>query len=217
LSESMTYSQLLSDVQVYAERNDKPFIDQIPRFIMLAENRIATEVKGLGFVRFVTGQFANGGEVIQKPVRWRETASFSAKKADGTRHFIKQRSYTYCRTYNANGAQAEIPKYYADYDYEHLLVVPTPFVESPTEPATFELSYFERPTPLSPENQTSWTTQYAPQLLLYATLLEAQPFLKRPERTAEFQSLFDRAAAAVKNEADRRLAGDQALIRTGLQ
>lgn len=217
MAETMTYSQLLEDVQVYAERNDKPFIAQIPRFVMLAENRIATEVKGLGFVRFVSSQFVNGNPVIKKPARWRETASFSAVDSAGKRHFVKQRSYTYCRTYSASGLQTEIPKYYADYDYEHLFVAPTPFVGLPVEPATFELSYFERPQPLAEDNQVNWTTQYAPQLLLYATLLEAQPFLKRPERTSEFQALFDRAAAAVKNEADRRLAGDQALIRTGLQ
>lgn len=205
---AMTYSLLLKDVEEYAERRDSPFIQQLPRFVMLAENRIASEVRGLGYLRFVTGAFIASNPVIQKPVRWRETSSWSVSVV-GRAEFLRQRGYTFCRSFWPDADAVALPEYYCDYDYEHLLVAPTP-----DEDYTFELAYFERPEPLSEANQTNWTTQYAPQLLLYATLLEAQPFLKRPERTQEFQALFDRASAAVGNEAQRRAAGDQSLLRT---
>ena len=208
MSATMTYSQLVEDVKQYAERFDQPFIAQIPRFIALAENRIATEIRGLGYVRYVTGSFTPADPVVEKPSRWRETSSWFYVKA-GKVVFLKQRGYSYVRSYWPDLSQTGDPEYYSDYDYEHLLVVPTP-----SNPMAFELAYFERPLPLSESNQTNWTTQYAPQLLLYAALIEAQPFLKRPERIAEFQGLFDRAAAAVSNEAQRRLGGDQTLIRT---
>jgi hypothetical protein len=209
----MTYTSLISDVQLYAERSDQPFVDQIPRFVMLAENRIATEVRGLGYVRFVTSNLIQGNGELVKPTRWRETAAFSIVIPSTNKiKFLKQRSYTYLRSYWPDSAIEGEPKYYSDYAYEHYLIVPTPQLAYP-----IELSYFERPTPLSVSDQTNWTTQYAPQLLLYATLMEAQPFLKRPERTAEFQSLFDRAAATVSQESERRMMGDQALMRTGLQ
>jgi len=39
MAEGMTYDSLVSDVELYAERHDAEFIDQIPRFIMMAENR----------------------------------------------------------------------------------------------------------------------------------------------------------------------------------
>lgn len=206
--ESMTFSSLVEDVKNYAERSDQPFANQIPRMVMLAENRIATEVKGLGQVKFVTGQFTAGSGVIQKPARWRETVAVSYS-VGGRVEFLRQRGYTFCRSYWPDGTATAPPEYYCDYDYEHLLVVGTPDEDYP-----FEICYFERPLPLSTADQTNWTTRYAPQLLLYATLLEAQPFLKRPERIAEFQALFDRAAAAVNNEAQRRLQGDNALVRT---
>lgn len=208
MPEVMTYALLLKDVEEYAERHDSPFLGQIPRFVMLAENRIASEVRGLGYLRFVEGAFTVGNPVVQKPVRWRETASWTLIESTRT-EFLRQRGYTFCRAFWPDRTVQDTPVYYCDYDYEHLLVVPTP-----DDTHAFELSYFERPEPLSEANQTNWTTQYAPQLLLYATLLEAQPFLKRPERTQEFQALFDRASAAVANEAQRRTAGDQALLRT---
>ncbi len=39
-----------------------------------------------------------------------------------------------------------------------------------------------------------------PQLLLYATLLEATPFLKNDARIQTWQTLYDRALAAVSGE-----------------
>ena len=208
MAEAMTYSSLIADVINYAERNDSPFVTQIPRLIMLTENRIASEVRGLGYVRYVTGTLTQDSPVLPKPARWRETTSLFLAD-DGRARFLNQRSYTFCRSYWPESSKTGKPEYYADYDYEHLLVVPTPDLAY-----SFELSYFERPLPLSDENQTNWTTRYAPQLLLYGTLLEAQPFLKRTERIAEFQTLYDRVAAAVGNEAQRRLQGDNALVRT---
>ncbi len=206
---SMTFTSLIEDVKNYAEREDSPFVDQIPRMVMLAENRIATEVRGLGQVKYVRGKFVRGNGILPKPARWRETVSLSLAGLDGTTRFLRQRGYSFCRSYWPDVALEGLPEYYCDYDYEHWLVVATP-----DQDYDLEICYFERPLPLGMENQTNWTTQYAPQLILYATLLEAQPFLKRPERIAEFQGLFDRSAAAVNNEAQRRLQGDNSLVRT---
>ena len=95
--ESMTFSSLVEDVKNYAERSDQPFSNQIPRMVMLAENRIATEVKGLGQVRYATGQLLAGNGVIPKPARWRETVALSYS-ADGRVEFLRQRGYTFCRS-----------------------------------------------------------------------------------------------------------------------
>lgn len=208
MAEALTYTSLLSDVQTYCERNDAPFVTQIPRFVMMAENRLASEVRGLGFQQYVTGNM--NGNTLPKPERWRETISINVTV--GTeRVFLQQRSYDYCRTFAPDPALTGQPRYYADYGYEHFLIAPTP-----ASNYAFELAYYERPEPLSTENQTSWTTQYAPQLLLYATLLEAQPFLKRPEMAQQWQALYDRALQGVAQETSRRVGSDRASTsRTG--
>lgn len=207
VAEALTYSSLLTDVQVYSERDDEPFVSQIPRFVMLAENRIASEVRGLGYNRFVSGQMSINSSTLDKPIRFRESISLSIMNGTETK-FIKKRGYDYCRAFWPNTSLTDVPRYYADYDYEHLFVVPTP-----NAAYTFEWAYYERPEPLSSTNQTNWTTQYAPQLLLYATLLEAQPFLKNPERVAEFKGLYDLASQAVTKESIRRMS-DQTMQRT---
>jgi hypothetical protein len=48
-------------------------------------------------------------------------------------------------------------------------------------------------------------TEYAPDLLLYATLLEATPFLKKDERMQTWQALYDRAAQALNGEDLKRI------------
>lgn len=202
MAEALTYTSLLSDVQTYCERSDNPFVAQIPRFVMMAENRLASEVRGLGFQRYVTGTLT--GNTIAKPERWRETVSLNITV--GTeRVFLQPRSYDYCRAFAPDPAVTGQPRYYADYGYEHYLIAATP-----DQNYAFELAYYERPEPLSDQNETSWTTQYAPQLLLYATLLEAQPFLKRPDTAQQWQALYDRALQGVAQETSRRVSADRA-------
>lgn len=194
---AMTYDSLVGDIIRYCERTDQPFVDQVPRFIMMAENRIASESKPLGFLRVVTGTL--NGQTMVKPERWRKTKSFSLL-IGATRKYLFERGYEFCRSYAPDPTKTDIPVYYADYDYEHFLIAP-----APDQSYYFELQYYERPLPLSSTNQTNWTTQYAPQLLLYAALMEAMPWLKTSERIPEFQGLYDRALTFIKQEDSERL------------
>lgn len=202
---AMTYDSLVEDIKTYCERDDAPFINQIPRFILLAENRIASENKPLGFVRTVTGTLS--GNTLVKPVRWRKTKNFSLLVGADRRH-LYNRGYEYCRSYWPDPAKVDVPYYYADYDYEHFFICPTPDLQY-----SFEMQYYELPEPLSENKQTSWTTRYAPQLLLYAALMEAMPFLKTSERIPEFQNLYDRALQSITKE-DQERAMDASAARS---
>ena len=204
-AQAMTYDSLVQDVIDYCERSDDPFINQVPRFIMMAENRIASESKPLGFLRTMSGYL--DGNVLAKPNRWRKTKSFSLI-IGAERKYLYERGYEYCRSYWPDPVKVDVPYHYADYDYEHWFVVPTPDMQY-----SFELQYYERPEPLSAGKQTNWLTQYAPQVLLYAVLIEAMPFLKTSERIAEFQALYTQALASITKEDQERLT-DAAAVRS---
>ena len=73
--------------------------------------------------------------------------------------------------------------------------------------------YYELPPLLDDAVQTNWLTEYAPQLLLYGTLLEATPFLKNDERIPVWQNMYDRAAAMLNGE-DLTKILDRASVRT---
>lgn len=202
----MTYDSLVSDIKVYSERSgDATFVSDIPRFIMFAENRIASEARGLGFLVSITGDLVQGypdGQSLEKPARWRETVSLNIGTGASytTRTFLYERSYEYCRAYWPTPSSTDTPKYYCDWDYTHFLIVPTPDYTYP-----YELIYHERPQPLDSDNSTNWTTEYAPQLLLGACMLEVAPYVKRPDFIQTWTQYYDRALKQVEYESRRRI------------
>ena len=99
------------------------------------------------------------------------------------------------------------PEFYADYNYSNWLLAPTPDAAYP-----MEVLYYELPALLDDVQQSNWLTEYAPQLLLYATLLEATPFLKNDERIGTWQTMYDRAAASLSGE-DLAKILDRAAVR----
>ena len=195
MSYVMTYDSLLVDVRRYLERgfteaSDEIVYSQLPRLITLGERRIAREIKVEGFIRAVSTSLSIGVAVYLKPDRWRDTISMTVT---GTPIFA--RSYEYCRSYWPNEADTGVPQFYADYDYQHWLVTPTPSAAS-----TLEILYYEQPQFLGDDFQSNWLTEYAPDLLLYATLIEATPFLKSDERVQLWQGMYDRAAKALSGQ-----------------
>ena len=196
----MTYDSLLVDLRRYLERgftqeSDQIVYDQLPRLITLGERRIARELKIEGFIRAVQTPLQEGVAVYLKPDRWRDTVSMTLNGVP-----IFARAYEYCRNYWPNEAQTGTPQFYADYDFQHWLLAPTPNAAS-----TLEILYYEQPALLGEELQTNWLTEYAPDLLLYAALLEATPFLKSDERIQTWQALYDRAAQAISGEDLKRI------------
>jgi len=192
---TMTYSSLLEDVRRYLERgftaeSDQIVYEQLPRLITLGERRISRELKIQGFIRAVTTPLQAGVATYRKPDRWRDTVSMTLNGAP-----IFARAYEYCRNYWPDEAQTATPQFYADYDYNHWLITPTPNADS-----TLEVMYYEQPRFLGEDFQTNWLTEYAPDLLLYAPLLEATPFLKKDERIGTWQQMYDRAAQALNGE-----------------
>lgn len=202
MATTMTFATLKQDVQRYLERGaslatDPVVFEQIPRLINLAERRIARELKVQGFINVVTSNLVVGQSVYEKPDRWRDVVSINigTGASNATRTFLFGRDYEYCRSYWPNEAETAQPVFYADYDYNHWLLAPTPDDTYP-----MEVLYYELPPLLDDTTQTNWLTEYAPQLLLYGTLLEATPFLKNDERIATWQQYYDRAAAMLNGE-----------------
>lgn len=199
---TMTFLTLKQDVERYLERgsslaSDPIVYEQIPRLINLAERRIARELKIQGFINVVTSTLIENQSVYDKPDRWRDTISINIGTGTGnaTRKTLFTRDYEYMRSYWPDESQTSEPIFYSDYDYSHWLIAPTPDQAYPVE-----ILYYELPPLLDDSTQTNWLTEYAPQLLLYGTLLEATPFLKNDDRIPTWQTYYDRAASLLNGE-----------------
>ena len=202
MPQAMTFTTLQDDVRSYLERGGSAATDplvfaQIPNLITLAERRISRDLKIQGFQTVVVTNLQAGVAVLAKPDRWRETISMNIGTGvnNNTRVQVFTRDYEYCRTYWPDETERDQPVFYADYNYSNWLIVPTP-----DEAYPIEILYYELPALLDENNQTNWLTEFAPNLLLYATLLEATPFLKNDERIPVWQNMYAQAAQAIQGE-----------------
>lgn len=190
---SMTFDSLVEDLQEYLERgtsSDTEVFNQIPRLINLAERAITNKLKIQGFLTPMISTLVAGTSVYAKPDRWRQTVSmnYGTGTDQNSRSILLARSYDYCRVYWPDSSVMDTtqpPLYYADYDYAHWLVVPTPPINYP-----WEINLYQMPALLDSTNQTNWLTNYAPNLLLYRALLEMTPFLKDDERIPTWQAMY---------------------------
>jgi hypothetical protein len=180
--------------------------------MVLGATRCARELKTLGFKAVYTDNFVATSAVVPKPARWRETISMNVGTGSGynTRQTLYPRSYEFCISYWPDRGTTEStspPLYYADYDFNHWLIAPTPYTGYP-----YEVSVYENPVPLSDINQTNWLTENAPDLILYACLIEAEPFVKNYELIQVWKENFDRALAAQTGE-DKMRKTDNSIKR----
>lgn len=201
----MTYDSLVENIRTYLERTDDATLEKIPLFIMLAEQVIAAELKILGNLTVQTSNLVTGENIIDKPARWHKTVSVNVT-VSGKRQPVLLRKYEYIRNYWPDPAETGVPLYYCDYDYTHWLIGPTP-----DDDYAFEVLYYERSQPLDSSNQTNWFTQYAPQALLYGSLLQAMPFLKNDERIPMWQAQYSTVMEVLRAEDKLRVADRQAI------
>lgn len=209
MAQNFTYPELLALVPTYVERTDTAFIAQIPTFISLAENRLATDMKQQGFQSVVKG-FLPLQAAMPKPSFWRETISFSYTDATSTIQTLQLRSLEYVKSFWPNQANTGLPRFYADYNVSNFLLAATP-----NTAFAFELVYYARLQPLNVNNQSNWLTLNAPQALLYAILLEACLWLKAPDKIALWQQQYEASKGALLNENSERMADRNSIVTRG--
>lgn len=193
MSAVLTYDTLVANLESYLDRDDAKTIARIPTFILNAQTRVCRELRILGFIKPVTATFTTGEAIVPKPALWRETVSWNIGTGTGnnTRKILLPRTYEYIRSLWPDATQTGQPRYYADYDYNHWIVGPTPSAAFP-----FEVLYYRLMEPIDATTQTNFLTDYAPDMLLYACLLETAPYLKDDERIQTWQSRYDRCLQA---------------------
>jgi hypothetical protein len=203
---TMTYNSLVSDIENYTERTDTTFVNQIPRFIMMGEWRIATDLKGLGYLQVEQSSFTAGNPIVQKPSFWRESVSFSYNTGSAIVPLLP-RTYEYARNYWPQVTGTAPPRFYSELDWNTWFITPTP-----DQNYSFEVLSYVRVQPLDSSSQTSWLTINAPQLLLYACMLEAELFLKNYEKAASYEMQYKNALSSLNREDLRRPKDRSAIV-----
>lgn len=204
----LTYDSLTSTVLQYLERSDPAVVNYIPTAITLAEFEIAQVIKTLGQLEVVDAVMNINNPIIAKPARWRKTVSMTLVNSSGQKQPIYLRKLEYLNNYWPNVSSTDQPLYYADYDYDHWFVAPTP-----NQAYSFEALCYTRLQPLASDNQTNWLTQNAPNTMLFGTLKQTATFLKDDARLQVWEQLFTEAMSALKTEDQLRLVDRQTVAQ----
>ena len=199
-----TYATLTTAIRAYTEVDNDPAVTAtvltqtvIDEFIMAAEHRINTELPMDSDRKVQEGTLVADDNTINSPagalfIRGVEVFNTANTSEAGT--WLEKKDQTYLTEYvgRLTGPEGDLtaqdvtgfPKYYAmfggatgltDTTSGGLYLAPTPDANY-----KFRIYYNAIPVALSGSNTTTYLSNYMPQILLYACLVEAYGFLKGP-------------------------------------
>jgi hypothetical protein len=203
---AFTFTTLKTAIQDYAQNTESTFVNQLPRFILNAEERILKEVQLEDFRKLSTGTATTNNRFLTKPTDYLAPFSLSYISSN-TQTFLLLKHTTFLQDYTPNYVSTTgSPEYYANWDDNAFLLAPTPNANF-----TMELHYYYRPTSITTSaDGTSWLGTNAEIALMYASLLEAYTFMKgEPDLIKLYNDRYMEALSTLKNLGEAKQVSDQ--------
>jgi hypothetical protein len=208
---SFTYAQLKQAIKDYTEYEETGFVNNIPLFIRLSEERILKNVQLSLFRKNATALTSASVQYIKVPSDFLAPFSLSMTGTNGDKFFVEFKDPSFVQTYTPDPATTGEPKYYCQFDVDNFLMAPTP-----DQSYTAELHYFYRPRSitLDGEDNTTWLSENAEMALLYGALIEAYIYMKGEQDVmAMYAQRFQEAVVGIKMLGEAKETTDE--YRTG--
>jgi len=207
----MNYNDLKNLMIAYTNRNEPVFITQIPNLINQALSNIYSRAKTIGFQKTIEGVMLPNIPYISKPLDYKSTINLQYINNSNI-VFLLPRSYEFCTTYwpdeeisNENAppafysADMNVPQNDAGGTPPRIYIAPTPAIAYP-----YSLTYLSFPPIFDDQNSTNFLTDKYPNLLIYACMVQAIPFLKSDERANLFTSLYEKELENINKDTVER-------------
>jgi len=185
------YSALKTKIAEYLARTDLDA--QIPDFIRLAEERLRRELRIRQMLKVATASTTASDSTVSLPADFLamkemhlDTTPVSTLTFQTTSNFFR----------NARVTDSGKPVHYT------LLGSEFQFAPIPDSNYTLRMVYYYKPDLLSDSNPSNLFLANAPDLLLYGTLAEAEPYLMNDERLATWAQLYERGLQALRTSDD---------------
>jgi hypothetical protein len=208
---SFTYDQLKTAIQDYTENDETSFVNNIPLFIRIAEERILKNVQLSLFRKNATASTTASNKFLACPGDFLAPFSLSLAGTDGDKFFIDFKDPSFIQTYTPDSTTTGSPRYYAVFDVDNFILAPTP-----NTTFTAELHYFYRPTSLTAGSGsgTTWLSENAEMAMLYGALIEAYIYMKGEQDVmGMYAGRFQEAITGVKMLGEAKETTDE--YRTG--
>jgi len=171
---TMTYGQLKQAILDYTENNETSFVNNLPLFIRLAEERILKNVQLNLFKKNQFGNMTSGNQYLAAPSDFLAPFSLSID-VSGDKEFLLFKDLDFVQTYTPDATTTGQPRYYAQFDVDNFIIAPTPNANY-----VVDIHYLYRPASLTAgsDSGTSWLSENAEITLLYGSLIEAYTYMK---------------------------------------
>ena len=188
------YNDLKTTVANYLGRSD--LTTAIPDFISLAELRLQRELRTRQMLKSATPTMVSGDAKVALPTDFLEIRDLHVQ-GNPRMPVTYMSPSTFTR--DARADESGKPIYYT------VLANEFQFAPIPDTAYVLEILYYAKPTVLSGSNASNVFLANYFDALLYASLLEAEPYLINDARTQTWASLYDRA---IKNISDADQNGE---------
>ncbi len=170
---TMTYGELKTAVQDFVQSTETSFVNNLPLFIRLAEERIMKNVRLNLFQKNASGSTTAGNKYVAAPSDFLAPISLSLT-IGGKQTFLLLKNADFVQEYIRDSESGE-PVYFGQYDVDNLILAPIP-----DSAYALEMHYLYRPNSLTVggDSGTTWLSENAEVALLYGTLVEAYTYLK---------------------------------------
>lgn len=181
-----SYSDLKTSVANYLGRTDLTTI--IPDFISFAELRLSRDLRTRQMLKSAYASTTGGDPTVSLPS---DFAQIRDLYLQGNPRLPLTYMSPSSFTRNARADDSGKPVFYTILASEILLA------PIPDTAYTMETLYYIKPPVLSATNASNVFLANYPDALLYASLMEAEPYLINDARTATWANLYDRAIANI--------------------
>jgi hypothetical protein len=204
---SFTYGQLKQALQDYLETTETTFVNNLPLFIRLSEERILKSVQLNLFRKNATANATIGNQFLAAPSDFLAPFSLSYRGDNNDKAFAEFKDVSFLQEYNPDSTTTGQPRYYAQFDNENFLLAPTP-----NDDYIMELHYFYRPASLTAgsDSGTTWLSINAELTLFYGAMIEAYIFLKGdPDLMAAYDKRFQESLIGLKMLGEAKQTTDE--------
>ena len=187
---SWTFTTLKSAIQDYTQNTESTFVADLSIIIQQGEDRIVKSVELPNFRKNVTGTFTSGNQYLETPSDYLYPFSLAVLDDSNNYSYLLNTDVSFIREAYPSASTTGTPKHYAQFDDTTFIVGP-----SPSSNLNAELHYYYVPQSITASSDgTSWLGTNAPELLLYASLIEAYTFMKgEPDVMANYEKRFQEA------------------------
>ena len=172
---AITYTNFLTQVRNYTEVDSNVLSDSlIDQFIRNTELDIAGQVGYDDLRKYATSNLVAANRYASLPSDLLVLRSVQIINSN-VRDFLEKKDTSFISEFAHNSTVTGTPKYYANWDEDHILIAPTP-----TSNFQIQINYIKDP-PHFNSTTTTFLSKNQEALLLYGVLKETFGFLKGPE------------------------------------